>query len=358
MVASLVVAASTQADVEASIKDGVSYITGASNTWSLIVTANVKWESDPLTFGACVIGQLGAPLLGILEKRAPGYTARDSALKQWLEEQRKIGTACNGSIVVFANWSESQLSLAFEVATERLQQLITLALLLEDRTDRSGLHFLRGEANRPGPRGLVLDRGALRDLLAQVSAVNELAATPIAISERDTNVAVHWYSADPFPLSDLFQSTALQGTVRRCMTSGSIVARRVATAARWYSKAHWSVDRVDAALALGVALDALVGTKSGLPGRAMADRIAMLECDKTFREKRAADYLEFYQVRSAVAHGGVSAKLQSAFLNEMARNVKWTAHRLLELEGQFAPNDERELNQVFDALRWGIKEWA
>jgi hypothetical protein len=31
---------------------------------------------------------------------------------------------------------------------------------------------------------------------------------------------------------------------------------------------------------------------------------------------------------------------------------------LLELERQFGPSDERELNRVFDALRWGTKEWT
>jgi len=62
----------------------------------------------------------------------------------------------------------------------------------------------------------------------------------------------------------------------------------------------------DAALALGVAMDALLSGQRAMPGSALADRFAMLADDPLQRRNLVAEYLASYQVRSSVAHGGRS----------------------------------------------------
>jgi len=63
-------------------------------------------------------------------------------------------------------------------------------------------------------------------------------------------------------------------------------------AARWFAEAFWSTDHDDSALALGVAVDALIGSRSGLPGRAMRERFALLESEPEKRASRAKRYEE------------------------------------------------------------------
>jgi hypothetical protein len=136
------------------------------------------------------------------------------------------------------------------------------------------------------------------------------------------------------------------------------VTDRIKVAARWYSEALWAAQEDDAALALGVALDSLVGSRAGLPSREMKERFAFLESDTALRARRSARYQELFSVRSSVAHGGSSSRLETpGYIKAMAADVTWTAHRLLRLYQAFKPDTEKALEQVFDGFRWGTLEW-
>jgi hypothetical protein len=106
------------------------------------------------------------------------------------------------------------------------------------------------------------------------------------------------------------------------------------------------------------ALDSLIGARAGLPGREMKERFAFLEPDPASRAQRAKRYDEIFSVRSAVAHGGVSSRLEEKnFINLMAADVSWAARRLLALRRDFSPSKEKDLDEVFDGFRWGTLAW-
>ena len=92
-----------------------------------------------------------------------------------------------------------------------------------------------------------------------------------------SKTTVSWYSADPIPLDRL---VSLAGeSLTHCLFSADPVPSRLRVTFRWYANAHGASAKDDAALALGVSLDAIVGAKQGLPGQLMAQRFAFLDSD-------------------------------------------------------------------------------
>jgi len=136
------------------------------------------------------------------------------------------------------------------------------------------------------------------------------------------------------------------------------ISNRIQVAARWFAEAHYTAASDDAALALGVAMDAMLTGQRALPGTAMADRFALLTDDPRQRRELVSTYLDFYKVRSSVAHGGRSSRLdQGSFLDEYRASVRWAAWRLLALRDTFTPSSENEVDNLFDELRWGMRAW-
>jgi hypothetical protein len=132
---------------------------------------------------------------------------------------------------------------------------------------------------------------------------------------------------------------------------------RLKVAGKWFSEAFWASNHDDAVLALGVALDALIGSKSGLPGRAMKERFALLEDNPQQRSDRAKRYDEMYSVRSTVAHGGVSSRVNTDFVRGFEREVTWTAWRLISLQEDFSITTDADFESTFDGLKWGTVAW-
>lgn len=111
-------------------------------------------------------------------------------------------------------------------------------------------------------------------------------------------------------------------------------------------------------LALGVAMDALLSGQRALPGSAMADRFAMLANDPMTRRELVTNYLNAYGVRSSVAHGGRSSKLESPdFIDRYLKSVHWAAWRSLALRDKFAVSSENEVDDIYNDLRWGVRSW-
>jgi hypothetical protein len=136
------------------------------------------------------------------------------------------------------------------------------------------------------------------------------------------------------------------------------VFRRLRVAARWNAEAHWASESHDAALALGVALDAIVGSRNALPGRLMAQRFAHLEADRGKRRERLRRYAEIFAVRSAVAHGGdPSRAADGTFMRGVAADVRWAAKRLYSLHVMFSGATEADIDDAFDRLALGELTW-
>jgi hypothetical protein len=105
-------------------------------------------------------------------------------------------------------------------------------------------------------------------------------------------------------------------------------------------------------------MDALLSGQRALPGNAMADRFALLSDHSGERRKLVKAYLEFYSVRSSIAHGGRSSRLdRSTFIDDYQASVHWAAWRLLALRDTFAPSSETDIDSLFDDLRWGVQNW-
>jgi hypothetical protein len=163
---------------------------------------------------------------------------------------------------------------ALEETERQLRNIVDLALLLERDLNGHKI-YRRGETNRPGIRGLTLDRGAIESNL-EGSATLELAASQLTITEVGDIRSFNWFSAEPLPLDTLLDQSYLREAVQSCLKDDPI-SNRVRVAARWFAEAHYTLADDDAALALGVAMDAMLTGQNNLPGSAMADRVAMLE---------------------------------------------------------------------------------
>jgi hypothetical protein len=194
--------------------------------------------------------------------------------------------------------------------------------------------------------------------MRELGSEAELAAEVAVVSREDTRSQIGWYSSDPVPIDGLLSDSERRNLVDRCVREASLVARRVRLAGRWYAEAHWASDQVDAVLALGIALDALIGSRAGLPGRVMKERFAFLEPDPVQRSERARRYSEIFGVRSAIAHGSTSSALEdSEFVRSVSRDVVWTARRMLAMDELFAPTSDKQLEEVFEGFRWGTSQW-
>ncbi len=105
-------------------------------------------------------------------------------------------------------------------------------------------------------------------------------------------------------------------------------------------------------------MDALLSGKRALPGSVMADRFALLADNPNERRDRVSAYLDFYGARSSVAHGGQSRRIADEdFMKAYFEAVRWCAWRTIDLGEQFNPSSEKDIDAIYDDLRWSVKSW-
>lgn len=358
VLADLVVAASEQNN-SSFLADNVELLRTADRALNIDLIANVTWNRAPVDFGDIIIGDANSAFLDFVGKRAGRRSSVGAeAGKEWLEKRvhPRVNTEDGTRPVALACWTVGQMMLADKETERQLRNLVDLTLLLE--RDLKGQEiYRRGATNRPGIRGLTLDRGAVGRGLAD-SASLELASFPLHFSALSSgSQSVRWYGAEPFPLGDLIDQEYMHSAVAACLKQNPI-SNRIQVAARWFAEAHYSNADDDAALALGVAMDAMLSGQRALPGNAMADRFALLSDNANERPGLVKAYLEFYSVRSSIAHGGRSGKLDSSnFIDDYQASVHWAAWRLLALGSTFAPDSENQIDSLFNNLRWGVQNW-
>jgi hypothetical protein len=321
-------------------------ITNPAKTIVLAPVANVEWELPPKQIGPLVLAGMKSDG-SVLAKLLSEPTA-EVAISQQLARLRES----LDSGVVVAIRTELQGQLAHEALESGLDDLIGAVLLL---APSKAPPSLRGPVNRPGMRGTTLDRVAL-ERLARAANSQELSHEEFLWGEFGIQTHIYWNSAEPLSLSSALTPDVGE-TVTAILRADDEICRRVRVAARWYATAHWAASQEDGILALGVALDALVGAKSGLPGSAMRQRFALLEADPLKRKDRARRHEALYSVRSAVAHGGSSAKIDSVggargFMEE----VRWAAMQLMELRRRSIRIANR-LDDFFTQLALGAEKW-
>jgi len=359
VLASLVVAASDRRDSKAFLKSKVKLLRTIGRSLTIDLIANVTWGRAPVDFGDTIIGDADAAFLEFVNSHARRRLKVSAEVAStWLDThvQGRINEEDGTRPVAIAAWTVGQQMLADRETERELRNVVDLALLLE-RELKAHKVYRRGDTNRPGLRGPTLDRGAVEQGLSGIP-VFELASVPLHVDALDGEQwHFQWFNAEPFPLGQLLNQEYLHEAVTSCLKQNPI-SNRIRVAARWFAEAHYSIADDDAALALGVAMDAMLTGQRALPGGAMADRFALLAEDPSDRRERAKTYLDFYSVRSSVAHGGRSSKLdQGDFMETYLEFVRWAAWRLLAVQDTFAPSSEKEIDILFDDLRWGIRTW-
>jgi hypothetical protein len=314
--------------------------------------SNVSWCGAPMEFKDAAIGlaeNVAGSIAG-LSKQDKGRVS--AAVGDYLRDRLPHGP----QTVVFGCVTAGQATLAFAEGEHRFRRLVDLALLLELDPEGKGVFSLRGAANRPGIRGVDLDRIGIEKVVSE-RAAHELFVSPLVVDLLGGE-HISWGGASPFPLEALLMQRELSRDVGECLSGIGPVFERLAVCARWYSEAHWADAKDDAVLALGVALDALIGSKEGLPGRVMAERFALLEPSPNRRAERAQRYHELFGVRSAVAHGGRSKSADDhRFVRAFAAEVTWAAARLLAFEQTFRPAGASGFETTFADLGWGTRHW-
>jgi hypothetical protein len=205
----------------------------------------------------------------------------------------------------------------------------------------------------------MLDRVAIEHAIARTAHVQELASNTLVLSSFSAGSTRSWHQADPLDLSALLSDPSTLQKIDRILAQNAPLSRRLRIAARWYAQAHWAEQDIDAVLALGIALDALVGDKSGLPTSALSERYGLLEPIPAMRSGRSSDFREMYQVRSAVAHGSLTpTKVDLAFRKRMVAAVRWASQRIIALDQRFSPTSDGDIRLTFENLRWGTAHWV
>ncbi|WP_157805154.1 HEPN domain-containing protein [Mumia flava] len=321
------------------------------------MVSNVTWPGAPTRVGDVVIGRATEELFAKVEVEARGRAVvGESVRNRWIEAYVTPRVEPLGQEpVVFCFWTVGQEAKAVDEAERQLREIVDIPLLLE-RDLRAWKIYRRGSVNRPGVRGLSLDRRAVESGLRETTLGLELAAYPVICNGVMSASPVHWYSADPLPLGDLYEQEYLLGAVEHALRD-TPVGRRIRLAARWFAEAHYAADTDDSALALGVCLDAMLGGVQPLPGSAMADRVALLHPVPSERRAVRKRYLDFYGIRSSVAHGGRSSKLDHDALTDafaLAHDIAW---RVLAFDRAFTPSNDRSVDESFEDLRLGVNHW-
>lgn len=353
--------ASRDIDTRAEIvQDRLQKLREAGPAFTVQLLANVTWEvKEPLALGDVIVGAADAQLFDTARTLARGRaTLTEDQAGKWISDRVTPRRGEEMTPVAVACWTPGQHDKSIAQCDRVVRDIVDLPLLLERDLKSHGI-YRRGDVNRPGQRGLVLDRGAIELAMKGSSASLGLASFPITATDTFPPFQpVHWYSAEPLPLGELLAQESLRDAVSKCMNDDDPIARRIRVAARWHSEAHYTNARDDATLALGVSLDALLTGTQALPGAAMADRFALLGEVPAERRARRRQYLDCYRVRSSIAHGGASKELERPdFLSSFFSMVRDTAWRLVRFKEQFRPTSESSVDETFDDLRMGATSW-
>ncbi|MFJ6794369.1 hypothetical protein [Streptomyces sp. NPDC091268] len=354
VLATLVAAVSASENPPSSAERYIGHVMQAGSTLVVFPVANLRWDGEPLRVTRkSVIGVLNEEFCAAIQDLGQQSETTANHISKYV---RNLGHKfpCVG----FATIVRGQKKLAQEQARRSFRLVVDVALMLATEKDRRNLWSMRGSHNRPGIRGLSMDRAATEAGLRASGFDSELFSRPLLIDDNGPSSTVSWFSADPLPLESLFEDEQLHEAVRLCLSDEAPVLKRLAVAARWYAESYWSESNDDAALAAGVALDALIGSTSALPGRSMRERYALLEADPTERSARAIEHAEIYTARSLVAHGGTSQKVDDvAFIRAMQDSVTWAAWRLIAMHRDLQVANNKDLEAVLDGLRWGTHKW-
>lgn len=331
------------------IGERLRQLTSPPDSLVVVPVANLSPGASLLEIGPLLIGRPGPEWREHLRQRT-GREDPSPARKPWWDSLELK----DEDVVLLAHIGKSQFDRAFREAEDALENLLAIALVLEPDLDARGLFSLRGDALRPGIRGLVVDRKSLGGTAHLAPIVfRDLGADVLVSGVFGSTVTHRWYGGDPFPVGNLLHDERL-AEAKRLLVGQSSVHRRLRVAARWHAKAHWSLEVEDAVLALGIAFESLLSENSPGPGRALADRFALLASTASDRPGRYRLFIkEYYSARSSIAHGAKGSEVDYRFARRMAKDVRDTFLRIAALTKDQGVESEDDLAAMFDRLKWG-----
>jgi hypothetical protein len=361
VVASAVIAASVEHDRKASIRARIKHVLSVRKTLVAMVVSNTRWFGPLANLGDCNVGVLDDNFVQHLkgmrtlldgEGAILPVDLYDALIDDWRSRTEARYGFDAEPICVYAGIVPRCGSRATSESIARFNNLCDLTLLFSRQPEAIGAIPLRGPTNRPGLRGLRLDRRALHSVL-EGAADGELLADILYTSTLRFGNHTYWYSADPFNLEDALAKAEIREPTLYHLFRDEPVSKRVRVAARWYSEAFWSDQRNDAVLRLGIAFDALLGSKAGVPSGVLAERFAFLERDVSKREDAARLFKRYYSMRSAIVHGGAPSEVDISTILSIMENVRLVADRLEAIDRAIPLHSEDDIAKMFEALRWG-----
>jgi Apea-like HEPN len=309
----------------------------------------------PVVVGNCLLGSAASGWVEQLEKAAGFKLTPTVAGGAWWAMGLDEGNDAS-DVVLFAWWGREQRQLARIRAEEAFNDLVSAALVLDLDPNARRLYSLRGDTNRPGVRGLQVDRTTLEDAARSTRILqSELGAEVLIAGVFPPSISHHWYSADVFPLCTLIAEAPSHKAIERVMSPSNSVDHRLRTAARWHSKQHWASAIEDAILALGIAFDALLSESGPSPGRVLGERFALLSKTKVERPQAYRHFMQdIYSARSTVAHGGRSSKHGADFVREVSAELRGVFRAIEEVTAAEGVKSEDDYAKLFEHLKWDI----
>lgn len=186
-------------DVRGAVERQLSHLASASPTLTVFSIANLGWSTSPLVGRDFVLGRAGPTWRNEVmtaAKKRPSFAEGDKL--PWPASNQSHDSI--DAPVLFATWSDTQRGRAQDRARALFEHLFAVTLLLGPDPGTYNQYSLRGDAYRPGVRGLALHRPALEQAGRNAPELSrELAAQVLQRSTLSNGVTHHWWGGGPVP---------------------------------------------------------------------------------------------------------------------------------------------------------------
>jgi len=161
-------------DMRGEIERRVTRLVSPPNSLAVLPLANIAPFATPIRLGPVTVGPFDVSMAGRLEA-----TGKATNKNPWWA----TATSENELTTVVAYESRAQSRLALREAEQAFDDVVAIALALEPDLDAMSLFSLRGDAHRPGTRGIAIDRAALSRMAKSVPEIRrELGADGIVLA--------------------------------------------------------------------------------------------------------------------------------------------------------------------------------
>jgi hypothetical protein len=187
--------------IKAFVEERLNRLLNPPDSLVLLPVANVAPLKSILDVGPLLIGHYSEAFEQLLSKKSGTGFMQVSKRPWWQTGTDVISTS--QSPIILACKGQVQLDKAVERAKLIFDDLTNLALMTQEDLDGLSLYSLRGDTNRPGIRGLVIDRTGLSKQIKNTPELeHEFYSTVVIDGFLGPHTTYHSYGEDPFPLEN------------------------------------------------------------------------------------------------------------------------------------------------------------